>query len=74
MRVDLKDRFRVRNVVRRVCFRILFLSCVVWSADVHGRMPLSRAVVTRLVTHLVSSHPSRSLVHAGCTARQRYVK
>ena len=40
------------NVVGRSCFRILGLSCGVWSADVHGRMSLSRAVVTYLVTRL----------------------
>lgn len=39
------------NVVGCSCFRILFMSCDVWSAHVHGRMPPSRAVVTRLVTH-----------------------
>jgi hypothetical protein len=39
------------KVIRRACFRILLLSCDVWSADVHECMLLSRAVVTRLVTH-----------------------
>jgi len=28
------------------------MSCGVLSADVHGRMPPSRAVVTQLVTHV----------------------
>ena len=40
------------NGIDRSCFRILLMSCGVWSADVHGRMSLSRTVVTRLVTHL----------------------
>ncbi len=39
------------NFVGCSCFRILALSCGVWSVDVHGRISPSRAVVTRLVTH-----------------------
>src|SRR5271169_30010 len=35
------------NVVECSCFRILIVSCGVWSANVHGRTPLWRAVVTR---------------------------
>ena len=38
------------NVVGCSCFRILLMRCGKWSADVHGRMPPPRAVVTRLVT------------------------
>jgi hypothetical protein len=41
------------NVVGCSCFRILVVSCSAWSADVHGRMPPSRAVVTQLVTRLL---------------------
>lgn len=40
------------NAVRRACFRILVLICDVWSAGADVHMPLSRAVVTRLVPHL----------------------
>jgi hypothetical protein len=39
------------NAIDRSCFHILAVNCGVWSADVHGRMPLSRTVVTQLVTH-----------------------
>ena len=38
------------NVVGCSCFRILLMRCGKRSADVHGRMPPPRAVVTRLVT------------------------
>lgn len=38
------------NVVECSCFRILAVNWNAWSADVHGRMPLSMAVVTQLVT------------------------
>ncbi len=38
------------NAIGRSCFRILAVSCGVWSADVHGSMPPSRTVVTQLVT------------------------
>jgi hypothetical protein len=48
------------NVVGCSCFRIMALSCGVLSADVHGRMPLVRAVVTRLVTH-IGTGPSRQI-------------
>ena len=41
-----------KSLNRRSCFRILTLSCDVWSADVHGRTPPSKAVLTRLVTHI----------------------
>jgi hypothetical protein len=40
------------NAIGRSCFRILTVNCDTWSADVHRRMPLSRAVVTQLVTRL----------------------
>jgi hypothetical protein len=43
------------NVVGCSCFRILLMSCGVWSSDVHGRIPPWSAVVTRLVTHLGKS-------------------
>jgi hypothetical protein len=56
------------------CFRILFLSWDIWSVDVHKRMPLSRAVVTRLVTHLGLKSSVAQLGACGCTARQRHVK
>src|SRR6266516_3654514 len=49
------------DLVSRACFRILFLSCDVWSGDVHGRMSLSRAVVTQLVTR--PSGTSNTLEH-----------
>jgi hypothetical protein len=38
------------NFVNRLCFRILFLSCDVSSAGVHGRLSRSAAIVTQLVT------------------------
>jgi hypothetical protein len=40
------------NVVECSCFRILAVNSGALSTDVHGRMPLSRSVVTRLVTHI----------------------
>ncbi len=40
------------NAIGRSYFRILGVNCGEWSADVHGRMSLSRAVVTQLVTRL----------------------
>ena len=38
------------NFVNRPCFHILFLSCDVSSAGVHGRLSWSAAIVTHLVT------------------------
>jgi hypothetical protein len=38
------------NIVRRSCFRILLMSCAVWSTGVHRCTLLPRAVVTHLVT------------------------
>jgi hypothetical protein len=46
------DLFRVRECCPPLLLRILALNCGERSTDVHGRMPLSRAVVTRLDTHL----------------------
>jgi hypothetical protein len=40
------------NAVWCSCFRIVLMSCGVWSADVHGRLSPSRVVVTQLVTRL----------------------
>ena len=45
------------NDIGRSCFRILTLSCDVWSADVRGCTPPSKAVVTRLVTHIGLTAP-----------------
>ena len=41
----------------------LAVSCGVLSADVHGCMPLSMAVVTQLVTRLQDSQPGDSDPH-----------
>ena len=38
------------KLVNRSCFRILSLNCDVSSADVHGRLSWSAAIVTHLVT------------------------
>ena len=61
------------NVVRRACFRILFLSCDVWSADVHGTMSLSRAIVTRSVTHLDLERLQIQRSQLGGLAREKVV-
>jgi len=49
------------NVVGCSCFRILLMTCCVWSADVHGRMPPA-AVVTQLVTRTGTQASSRITV------------
>jgi hypothetical protein len=56
------------NVAGCSCFRIMTVSCGALSADVHGRMPLLRAVVTRLVTHIGTGPSCQIGVKARLTA------
>jgi hypothetical protein len=60
------------NVIECSCFRILAVSCGVWSADVHGRMPQSRAVVTRLVTHIGTRVETQGGQHHAQPTRPRH--
>ena len=58
------------NDIGRSCFRILMMSCDLWSADVHGRTAPSKVVVTRVVTHIQAhgsggSCPTASLLGLG---------
>ena len=63
------------NFVDRACFRILILSCGVWSAKVHWRMSLSRVVVTQLVTHIEAQVSRRIIVayHGAYSKMERSV-
>ena len=47
------------NSIYRSCFRIFSVSSDISSASVHGRLWLSAAIVTQLVTRIVGSACSR---------------